>query len=169
MSDTQPPWVFLKIFLYMETYGAISIGSLYTFGLIGNWEDKPDGTWGARTTPMELGVDINSRDKALEVLAEWTLSRPEWQHFYDPKLKTDMMMKIAKQWNVDGIMLHLNRGCEGLSTGIMQNRVGLAKTGIPIMTFEGNMGDEREFDEARTATRIDSFMETLELQPLETA
>ena len=29
------------------------------------------------------------------------------------------------------------------------------------MTFEGNMGDEREFDEARTMTRIDAFMETL--------
>ncbi len=29
------------------------------------------------------------------------------------------------------------------------------------MTFEGNMGDEREFDEKRVAERIDSFMETL--------
>ena len=29
------------------------------------------------------------------------------------------------------------------------------------MTFEGNMGDEREFDEAQTVSRIDSFMETL--------
>ncbi len=33
MSDTQPPWSFLKIFRYLETYGAVSIGSLYTFGL----------------------------------------------------------------------------------------------------------------------------------------
>jgi len=31
------------------------------------------------------------------------------------------------------------------------------------MTFEGNMGDEREFDEARTTARIDAFMETLGL------
>ena len=30
MSDTQPPWSFLKIFRYLETYGAVSIGSLYT-------------------------------------------------------------------------------------------------------------------------------------------
>jgi benzoyl-CoA reductase subunit B len=29
------------------------------------------------------------------------------------------------------------------------------------MTFEGNMGDEREFDMARTMARIDAFMETL--------
>jgi benzoyl-CoA reductase subunit B len=29
------------------------------------------------------------------------------------------------------------------------------------MTFEGNMGDEREFDEARVKARFDAFMETL--------
>jgi benzoyl-CoA reductase subunit B len=29
------------------------------------------------------------------------------------------------------------------------------------MVFEGNMGDEREFDEAATQNRIDSFMESL--------
>ena len=166
ISDTQPPWGFLSVFRYLETYGAVSIGSLYTFGLIGNWEVKPDGTWGPRTTPMELGVKIDTRDKALEVLTEWTLSRPEWQHFYDPRLKTEMMLRIVREWKVDGVMLHLNRGCEGLSTGIMQNRLGIAKAGVPIMTFEGNMGDEREFDKARTMARIDSFMETLDLQPI---
>ena len=31
----------------------------------------------------------------------------------------------------------------------------------PVMTFEGNMGDNREFDESRTVARIDTFMETL--------
>ncbi len=35
------------------------------------------------------------------------------------------------------------------------------------MTFEGNMGDEREFDEAQTSSRIDSFMETLGLEQIE--
>jgi len=35
MTDTQPPWGFLKIYRYMETWGAVSIGSLYTFGLNG--------------------------------------------------------------------------------------------------------------------------------------
>jgi benzoyl-CoA reductase subunit B len=32
------------------------------------------------------------------------------------------------------------------------------------MTFEGNMGDEREFDLGRTQNRVDSFMETLGLK-----
>ena len=163
-SDTQPPWAFLKIFRYLETYGAVSIGSLYTFALEGIWEDKPDGSWGGRSLPWENGVEMNTRDQALRLYADWNLSKPQWQHFFDPRLKTAMMLRIVKEWQVDGVMLHLNRGCEGLSLGIMENRGGIAKAGVPIMTFEGNMGDEREFDEVRVQARVDAFMEQLGLR-----
>ena len=74
-----------------------------------------------------------------------------------------MRIKIARDWKMDGVMLHYNRGCEGLTLGIAENRLALQKAGFPVMTFEGNMGDEREFDEARTMARIDAFMETLGL------
>ena len=164
MSDTQPPWAFLKVFRYLEKFGCVSIGSLYTFGLIGLWEVKPDGTWGAKTTPQQKGIKIKTREQALRILAEWNLSKPEWQHFYSPALKSDMMIRIAKEWKLNGVMLHYNRGCEGLSLGIAENRLALQKAGFPVMTFEGNMGDEREFDETRTMARIDSFMETLDLK-----
>ncbi len=164
MSDTQPPWSFLKIFRYLETFGAVSVGSLYTFALEGIWETKDDGSWGGRTLPWNKGIEMNDRQTALRLYADWNLSKPQWQHFYDPRLKTEMMLRIVKEWQVDGVMLHLNRGCEGLSMGIMENRMGIAKAGVPIMTFEGNMGDEREFDEVRTQARVDAFMEQLGLR-----
>jgi benzoyl-CoA reductase subunit B len=78
-----------------------------------------------------------------------------------------MMIRIVKEWSVDGVMLHYNRGCEGLSLGIAETRLALLEAGIPVMTFEGNMGDEREFDESRTMARIDAFMESLGLERLE--
>lgn len=161
MSDTQPPWAFLKIFRYLERYGAVSVGSLYTFGLEGIWEVKEDGSWGPRTTPMEKGIEIKTRQQAMELMVDWNLSKPEWQHFYHPQLKTEMMLRIAKEWKLNGIMLHYNRGCEGLSLGIAENRLGLLKAGFPVMTFEGNMGDERDFDENMTMARVDAFMESL--------
>ena len=164
MSDTQPPWGFLSVFRYLEKFGCVSIGSLYTFGLIGAWEVAEDGQWVHRKTPMETGVSINDRDKALRVLTEWELHKPEWQHFYSPHLKSEMMIRIAKQWKLDGVMLHYNRGCEGLSLGIAENRLALLQAGYPVMVFEGNMGDEREFDMTRTMSRIDSFMETLSMK-----
>ena len=161
MSDTQPPWGFLSLFRYLEDFGAVSVGSLYTFGLIGMFEVKPDGTWGPRTTPQEQGIEIRDRDHALRILADWNLSKPEWQHFYSPHLKTEMMVRIAREWSLDGVMLHYNRGCEGLSIGIAENRLGLIEAGFPVMTYEGNMGDEREFDLPKTMARVDAFMETL--------
>jgi benzoyl-CoA reductase subunit B len=161
MSDTQPPWGFLKVFRYLEQYGCVSIGSLYTFGLVGMWEEKEDGSWGAKATPQEQGIEFSSRDDALDYYVRWELNKPEWQHFYSPHLKSEMMIRIAKEWKLNGIMLHYNRGCEGLSLGIAENRLALLKAGFPVMTFEGNMGDEREFDEARTTARMDAFMETL--------
>ncbi len=161
MTDTQPPWAFLELWRYLQKYGVVSIGSLYTFGLIGIFEVKDDGTWGPRTTPQAQGIEIETREQALRVLAEWTLSRPEWQHFYSPELKSEMMKRIVKEWRVDGVMLHYNRGCEGLSMGIAENKLALKSSGIPVMHFEGNMGDEREFDLERTKAEIAAFLEIL--------
>ncbi|EQB63316.1 MAG: Benzoyl-CoA reductase, beta subunit [candidate division Zixibacteria bacterium RBG-1] len=167
MSDTQPPWGFLRVFRHLEEFGALSIGSLYTFGLIGMWEDQEDGSWGPRKTPQQKGIEIKDRQTALRILAEWNLSKPEWQHFYSPTLKSQMMIRIAKEWKVDGVMLHYNRGCEGLTLGIAENRLDLIKAGFPVMTFEGNMGDEREFDEQMVLSRIDAFLENLNLKKIE--
>ena len=161
MSDTQPPWAFLKVFRYLEEYGCVSIGSLYTFGLIGQWELKPDGSWGAKSMPESIDAIPTDREGMLAMYVEWELNKPEWQHFYHPAAKSAMMLKIARDWKLDGIMLHYNRGCEGLSLGIAENRLALQAAGFPVMSFEGNMGDEREFDEPRTMVRIDAFMETL--------
>ena len=99
ISDTQPPWAFLDVFRYLEEFGAVCMGSLYTFGLIGLWEVKPDGTWGPRTTPMEQGADLSTREKLLRAYAEWNLHKPEWQHFYSPHVKSDMMLRICREWN----------------------------------------------------------------------
>jgi len=161
MTDTQPPWAFLRIFRYLEQYGCVSIGSLYSFGLIGLWEVKKDGTWGPKPIP---DIEITNRDEALRALADWNLSKPEWQHFYHPKLKSEMMIRIAREWKVDGVFLHYNRGCEGLSLGIAENRLAIQKAGIPTMPFEGNMGDEREFDLPRTMQRVDAFMESIGME-----
>jgi benzoyl-CoA reductase subunit B len=169
ISDTQPPWGFLDVFRYLEGFGAVSVGSLYTFGLIGLWEVTPDGTWGPRTTPMAAGVDLTTRDRLLRAYAEWNLHKPEWQHFYSPHLKSEMMLRICREWQIDGVMLHYNRGCEGLSLGIAENRLALIEAGYPVLPFEGNMGDEREFDRLRTFSRFDSFMETLGLEKLAVA
>jgi benzoyl-CoA reductase subunit B len=164
MTDTQPPWGFLRIFRYMEKFGCVSIGSLYTWGLEGMWVyDEANERMYPRPMPDRKPKD---REEACRMLADWHLQKPEYQHFYSPEYKSKMMIAIGKQAKLDGIILHYNRGCEGLSLGIAENRLALQKAGFPVMTFEGNMGDEREFDEGRTLQRFDAFMETLGVKQL---
>jgi benzoyl-CoA reductase subunit B len=167
ISDSQPPWGFLSVYRYMEKFGVVSVGSMYTFGLEGIFQEEPDGTLQQRITPMDRGVELTGREQALTVYADWFLSKPMYQIFYGSKNKSDFMNKIIEQWKIDGVLIHLNRGCEGTVIGSMENRLAIAETGVPVMTYEGNMGDEREFDMERVMSRIDSFMETLSLEKIE--
>jgi benzoyl-CoA reductase subunit B len=163
MTDTQPPWAQLNLFRRLEEFGCVSIGSLYTFGLIGQWDNKNEGAWGGRRCPMAVEGLPGGRREMLEEYVRFELNKPQWQHFYHPKFKSAMMIAIARQWKLDGIMLHFNRGCEGLSLGIAENKLALEAAGFPVMAFEGNMCDGRENDTSHIMSRIDMFMEQLGL------
>jgi len=167
MSDSQPPWAFLNIFRYLQSYGAVSVGSLYTFSLNGMWEDKEDGTWGPATPPQDRGIELRTRDEALRFYAWWTLTKPIWLAYYDAKAKSDLTLRLVKEWQAEGVIIHLNRGCETTSLGLMENRSALMNAGIPVMTYEGNMGDARDFNEAQALNALDAFMERLGLNRLD--
>ncbi len=167
MSDSQPPWAALELYRYMEKFGVVSVGSLYTFGLIGIWDIKKDGTLVVPKTPQEKGIKITTRDQALRTLADWELRKIMWLSFYGAKWKNPVYIKAAKDWHVNAIIIHLNRGCEGSTLTQMENRQALMKAGYPVMTYEGNMADYREYDEVATKKRVDAFMETLGLKQLE--
>ena len=77
-----------------------------------------------------------------------------------------MMKSIVEQWKANAVLLHYNRGCEGLSVHIAENRLGLLKEGIQVFSFEGNMGDEREFDYSGTMARGTAFFESMGLEKL---
>jgi benzoyl-CoA reductase subunit B len=53
-----------------------------------------------------------------------------------------------------------------LIVGIAENGLGLLQRGHKVMTYEVNMGVEREFDERATETRIDIFFESVGLAKL---
>jgi benzoyl-CoA reductase subunit B len=83
-----------------------------------------------------------TREEACRMLAEWHLHKPEYQHFYFPHDKSQMMIALAKHWKLNGVMLHYKRGCESLSLGIAENRLAILEAGIPVMAFDA-MGFQR--------------------------
>ena len=73
---------------------------------------------------------------------------------------------LVREYKCQGVTIHLNRGCELTSLGVMENRLALVKKNIPVMTYEGNMGDRREVNQQEILNRLESFMETLNLTKL---
>ncbi|HLA26589.1 MAG TPA: benzoyl-CoA reductase, bzd-type, subunit O [Syntrophales bacterium] len=157
MTDSQPPWSFLDLWTYLaKQHGAVSIGSLYTFGLEGIFETRE-----GRFVPKEILERPATLEEACRTLAEWNLYRPQWPHFYHADYKSEMMLAIARDWKVDGVLLHLNRGCEGSSMGVPENRLAMLDAGYPTIAFEGSMADSRDTDEAGTKQRLDTFIDLL--------
>jgi len=169
MTDSQPPWFALDLFRLLESYGVVSIGAHYTLGLSGGWEySEEEKSYNAATTPQERGIELRTRDDAAKALANWWLTTGTVCRGvrYSGAGKIQRIMDMVDKWHLEGVMLHLNRGCEGTSLGQMEIVQALLKAGIPTMTFEGNHADPREYDEPRTFARIESFMETLGLEKI---
>lgn len=167
LDDSQPPWHFLELYRYIEKYGAVAIGSQYSFSLAGGYEELPDGTWGVKKTPEEEGRLIRTREDAVRELARWYLDRPAVDGLVYPQIRSELFQMFIKEWKCNGVILHLNRGCEMTAMGQMENRLALIKHGIPVLTYEGNMADSRELNREQVLDRIDSFMSSMDMKKLE--
>lgn len=164
ISDSPPPWAHLDIYKYMrDQYGAVSLGSVYSWGLTGVWKGYDGGdewTWEAQPTPMEQGVEIDDRETAIREMVKWNLRRPSWNVF-GSRLQTriDVTREMAEQFDVDFVMVHLNRGCEGWAQHQTEVANALKEEGIPVLEYEGNQADTRDFDPSELRQKVDSFME----------
>jgi len=170
MHDSQPPWFALELFRHLEkNFGAVSIGAHYSFGLSAAWAYDPDkDTWLPAKTPKELGIELKTREEACDWYAEWYLA-------YHTLLRSlrfsghglnKRVFDIVKNWHMDGVIIHLNRGCEGSAVGQMELNRFLSEQNIPVVTYEGNMADAREYDHERTISKLNTFMETVGLEKL---
>lgn len=166
LEDSQPAWSVLKMYRYMEKFGVVTLGSVYTFALTGSYEVLPDGAWKPKKTLEERNMVPRNRQQALELLSELTLQRPIAKALALPHQKNEIMRMLVKEFKCHGVIMHLNRGCEFNSSGLMENRLALLNVGIPVLAYEGNMADRREVDEPQIFARIDAFMESLNLKKL---
>ncbi len=169
VTDSQPPWAFLHVFRHLErVYGAVSLGSLYSYALQVNWDIDAQGNLTPAKTPHMLGARLNTREKAVRAYVDFKLKNGLLCRFFDSEVTSDIMLRIVNNWKAQAVIVHLNRGCEGMAISQMENRLDLMKANIPVLTFEGNMGDYREFDMPRTMGRIESFFESMGVDRIET-
>ncbi len=165
IHDSNPPWSFLAIFRYLErAWGLVSIGATYTFGLHAAWDIDEEGNLVPYKTPDMRGVPMRTREEALRAYIDYKWHFFQYFYAYNAHAKSEIMKKMVKQWKADGVIIHLNRGCEGLALGQMENRLALLEEGIPVVTYEGDMADASHFDPARTREKMDTFLEGIGLK-----
>ncbi|MFC1895756.1 benzoyl-CoA reductase, bzd-type, subunit O [Thermodesulfobacteriota bacterium] len=166
VSTSQPPWAMLKVWKYIQQYGAVSVGSLYTFTLSTPWDIGEDGSLVPLRPPEDRGIRLGNREEALQVLAELNMSILSYYPFHDFDPVNRIMVKFVEDWHVDGVMMHLNHGCVASGLGFLEGRRRLLEAGVPVTSYEGSVADERELDEARILNRLDVFLESLGLRKL---
>jgi benzoyl-CoA reductase/2-hydroxyglutaryl-CoA dehydratase subunit BcrC/BadD/HgdB len=75
----------------------------------------------------------------------------------------DKRVKLCKDNNVEGLLVHTNRSCK-LWSGFMaemSRQIG-KECNIPVTSFDGDQADPRNFSEAQYDTRVQGLCEIME-------
>ena len=75
----------------------------------------------------------------------------------------DIRQRIVKETKAEGILVHTNRSCK-LWSGFMyemSRQIG-ENTNIPVVSFDGDQADPRNFSEAQYDTRVQGLTELME-------
>ena len=160
MTDSNPPWQGLQIFRHIEReYGVVSIGSIYSMGLHAAYEFDEQGNLVPAPVPHEIGVPMRNREELLRAHIDWKGKLMTGFEVFNAGAHGELVKKIFNQWKVNAMLMHLNRGCVGnVSQKLI--RLVLLDAGYPVCTYEGNVGDYREFDLERSLEKIDSFFQS---------
>lgn len=77
--------------------------------------------------------------------------------------RADMAVDLFKRYDMNGMIMFMNRSCKAVSFAVPSLRDILVKrTGIPALVFESDMGDPRFYSETQIRTRIEAYFETLD-------
>lgn len=166
IHDANPPWAYLGFLRDLASiWGVVSLGALYTWGLHAAWDIDKQGNLIPLKSPHESGIPMRTREEAIRAYLEFKLKFLGQYHLMlNAQTKSELMIKVVKQWKADAVIIHLNRGCEGIAVGQMENRLALIEAGIPVLTYEGDMSDASHFDPVRTREKVEAFLESFGLK-----
>jgi benzoyl-CoA reductase subunit B len=143
LFDGVPPWPKLKEFREMfHRWGSVGVFGTYT-SFVCSCETIP----GEYADPLDVLVDLSSAS-----FVNWNLSK-----------RRQYIERIAREYAVDGIVVHSVKSCRPFSIGQLDLRNYFARDlGIPALFLDSDVIDPRYFSSAQIRTRIDTFFEALE-------
>lgn len=76
----------------------------------------------------------------------------------------DQILKMIDFYHIDAMIMHSNRSCKPYSFGQMDIMKLIQKNAqIPVLMIDADMLDSGHFSQSQTETRIDAFIEMLEI------
>jgi bcr-type benzoyl-CoA reductase subunit B len=77
--------------------------------------------------------------------------------------RADMAMELFRKYNMNGMIMFMNRSCKAVSFAVPSLKEILTKrTGSPALVIESDRGDPRFYSETQIRTRIEAYFETLD-------
>ena len=163
VHDLLPPYFAINLLRLPEKYGALFVAGEAAFGMCGAWAIDPQGTWKPAVPPWERGQEIRTRQDALEAQAELYLNHVPCILRINLSRLPAKAYGLVRGWKADGVVLHVDRGCNGVGGGVAETRLFLQKMGVPTVTYEGSHVDPRDMDFAQASDQIESLLESLGL------
>lgn len=150
LFDNLPPWYSLGFFNYFAKFKAISVFETYLYNF-----------YAARD---EFNPSLPPLDNLARKLTGAILLRMPLQD------RVALTLKTARDYNVDGAILCVNRCCKLYSAAswVLKDKL-LKELGIPSLIIEFDQADPREYADAAIKNRIDAFMEMLDKRQVEKA
>jgi len=144
MCDNIPIWYNLQLFDYFNQKGAVFASSIY-----------PQLIW--------EGFYFDGRkmdpDKPFESYAGYFMMNSLHN---SARVQNDRIKMVIKDWSIDGMVFHINRGCQVITKSIYEKAKAVKEAGALSMSFESEMADPRSFADGQVKTKIDAFIEMLE-------
>ena len=162
-----PPFYHIKVLRYPAEYGAVFVGGEILFSSFGCWEWDDDGHWKVPLTPRERGWKLKTREDGVRALVDLYLLHHPLHRFCHSEVRPKEFIARVRDWRCDGAVLHLDRGCKGYQTGMIEAKLAFHQAGIPCATYESSQADCRDFDQTQVYDGLDSFFESLGLRKLQ--
>ena len=167
-----PSWHYLKYYRYLETYGAVCLGSQYSNG--GTFVIDEEGIpqyysilQYPEDTPMTTREDIlrvgASRDgrSSFGGISSTNCKADEYIH-------RERIVEFAKSYQADGALLAVWRHGVGCTFTRKEQAMYLKEAGLSVMHYEGSQpGDRTDMDEKRFLDQLDTWMQSQGLRRLD--
>ncbi|MFQ5758988.1 MAG: 2-hydroxyacyl-CoA dehydratase subunit D, partial [Candidatus Bathyarchaeia archaeon] len=135
--DNLPMWFNLSFFDYLNSLGAVVVAETFSHVWAGD-------------------LDVS---KPLESLARKYL--PNFANAVVER-RIDLILRLVRDWSVDGVVLPTNWGCRMMSIGMtVVKGVVYDRLGVPSLIIDVDSSDWRNYNEAHVKAEIEAFVEML--------